>query len=114
MFRNHFPSRFWEQICFSAFRALLTPLFLGYPWLVHHNTQIDWEKGKITVGGGGVICIVFRPTTEHGCVARLLGPFSTPADLSRLKGGLLQRSGGEQGASTPDLCKRSSPQYEKT
>lgn len=45
-----------EQICFSAFRAPLTPLFLGYPWLVHHNPQIDWQKGKIT-GGSHMHCL---------------------------------------------------------
>lgn len=47
-------SNHMERICFFAFKAPLTPLVLGHPWLALHNPQIDWEKGRIT--GWGINC----------------------------------------------------------
>lgn len=43
-----------ERSHFFVFKAPLTPLVLGYPWLQLHNRQIDWKKGKVL--GWGLDC----------------------------------------------------------
>ncbi|KAL4007301.1 hypothetical protein ACER0C_001153 [Sarotherodon galilaeus] len=35
------------NICFCVFKAPVTPLVLGYPWLSLHNPHIDWKKEQI-------------------------------------------------------------------
>lgn len=36
-----------ENICLCVFKAPVTPLVLGYPWLSQHNPHIDWKKEQI-------------------------------------------------------------------
>lgn len=36
-----------ENICLCVFKAPVTPLVVGYPWLSQHNPHIDWKKEQI-------------------------------------------------------------------
>lgn len=62
-----------ERICFFSFKAPLTPLVLGHPWLVLHNPHIDWENGAIL--GWSVNCHV-------NCLRAAASPVPLPPTAS--------------------------------
>lgn len=42
-----------ETLQLFVFKAPLTPLVLGFPWLQQHNPVLDWQKGCILGWGKG-------------------------------------------------------------
>uniref|UniRef100_A0A669C7S5 Reverse transcriptase domain-containing protein n=1 Tax=Oreochromis niloticus TaxID=8128 RepID=A0A669C7S5_ORENI len=69
-----------ELISLFVFKAPLTPLVLGYPWLLQHNPLIDWQAGCVSRWGEG--CHMTCLKSAIPSVGSSASPPQTPPDLT--------------------------------